>query len=177
MNEPPYAEVSVEPPASRKVSFLWRKLPYIAVLLLTLFGVAYTSMAQQPLAGFWEALAVLVGVLCVTTAWSTIPDRAGRVQLIWKQAAHWATILFAMNIVLLSGVQKMLTSPATGLIILLLFAVGTFLAGIHTSLQIVFLGFAMVLAVPAIAWLKQSALFLFLTAAAVIGVGLALWRR
>ena len=118
MSEPPYAEVSVEPPASRKGSFLWRRLPYIAVLLLTLFGVAYTSMAQQPLAGFWEALAVLVGVLCVTTAWSTIPDRAGRVQLIWKQAAHWAAILFAMNIVLLSGVQKMLTSPATGLALL-----------------------------------------------------------
>jgi hypothetical protein len=64
-----------------------------------------------------------------------------------------------------------------GFIILLLFAVGTFLAGIQTSLQIVFLGFAMILAVPAIAWLKQSALFLFLTAAAVVGVGLALWRR
>jgi hypothetical protein len=177
MSEPPYAQVTVEPPQSQKGSFLRRKLPYIIVLLLTLFGVAYTSMAHQPLAGFWEALAIVVGVLCITTAWSTIPDRAGRVQLIWKQAAHWTAILFAMNMVLLSGVQKMLTSPATGLIILLLFAVGTFLAGLNTSLQIAFLGFAMALAVPAIAWLKQSALFLFLIAAAIVGVALTLWRR
>ena len=71
----------------------------------------------------------------------------------------------------------MLTAPAAGLTILLLLALGTFLAGINTSLEIVFLGFAMALAVPAIVWFKQSALFLFLTAAAVIGVGLALWRR
>jgi hypothetical protein len=177
MTEPPYAQVSVEPPGPQKGSFLRRKLPYIAVLLVTIFGVAYTSMAHQPLAGFWEALALAVGVLCVTTTWSTMPDRAGRVRLIWKQAAHWAAILFAMNIVLLPSVQKMLTAPATGLIILLLFAVGTFLAGLNTSVQIAFLGFAMALAVPAIAWFKQSALFLFLTAAAVVGIGLALWRR
>ena len=177
MTEPPYAQVTVEPPQSRKGSFLRRKLPYIAVLLVTIFGVAYTSMAQQPFPFFWEALAIVVGVLCITTAWSTIPDRAGRVQLIWKQTAHWAAILFAMNMVLLPSVQKMLTSPATGMMILLLFAVGTFLAGLNTSLQIAFLGFAMALAVPAIAWLKQSALFLFLVAAAVVGIGLALWRR
>jgi hypothetical protein len=93
------------------------------------------------------------------------------------QAAHWAAILVAMNIVLLPGVQRMLTAPATGLTMLLLLALGTFLAGINTSLQVCFLGFAMALAVPAVVWLKQSALFLFLTAAAVIGVGLALWRR
>jgi hypothetical protein len=177
MSEPPYAEVSIEPPPSRKGSFLRRKLPYIAVLLLALFGVAYTSMAHQPIPGLWEALAIVVGVLCITTAWSTIPDRAGRVQLVWKQAAHWAAILFAMNIVLLEGVQKMLTTPATGLTILLLFAVGTFLAGLNTSLQIAFLGFVMALAVPAVAWFKQSALFLFLVAAAIIGIALALWRR
>ena len=177
MSEPPYAEVSIEPPASRKVSFLRRKLPYIVVLLVTVFGVAYTSIAHQPLVGFWEALAVAVGILCVTTTWSTIPDRQGRVQLVWKQAVHWAAILVAMNIVLLPGVQRMLTAPATGLTILLLLAVGTFLAGINTSLQIVFLGCAMALSVPAIVWFKQSALFLFLTAAAVAGVVLAIWRR
>jgi hypothetical protein len=82
-----------------------------------------------------------------------------------------------MNIVLLPGVQRMLAAPATGLTILLLLALGTFLAGINTSLQIIFLGLAMALAVPVIVWLKQSLLFLFLIAAAVVGVGLALWRR
>jgi hypothetical protein len=177
MSEPPYAEVSIEPPAWRKGSFLRRKLPYIAVLLVALFGVAYTSMAHQPLPGVWEGLAIAVGVLCVTEAWSATADRSGRLKLIWKQAAHWAAILFAMNLVLLTGVQSMMTSPGTGLMILLLFAMGTFLAGLNTSLQIAFLGFVMALAVPAIAWLKQSALFLFLVAAAIIGIGLGLWRR
>jgi hypothetical protein len=177
MSEPPYAEVSIEPPASRKGSFLRRKLPYIGVLVLALIGVGYTSMAQQPISFLWEALAIVVGVLCITTAWPAIPDRADRLKLIWKQMAHWAAILFAMNMVLLTGVQRMMTGPGTGLVILLLFAVGTFLAGLNTSLQIAFLGFAMALAVPAISWLKQTALLLFLLGAAIIGIGLAVWRR
>lgn len=176
MNETPF-EVSVEPPSSRRESFLRRQLPYIVVLVVTLFGVAYTSMAHQPLFGFWEALAIATGILCVTSTWPRIADRRGHVELIWKQAVHWAAILVAMNIVLLPGVQRMLTAPAAGLTILLVLALGTFLAGIHTSLQIIFLGVAMALAVPAIVWLKQSALFLFLIAIAVIGVGLAFWRR
>ena len=57
-------------------------------------------------------------------------------------------------------------------------ALGTFLAGVNfLSLQICFLGLAMALAVPAIAWFKQSALFLVLAAILLIGLGMAFWPR
>jgi hypothetical protein len=42
-------------------------------------------------------------------------------------------------------------------------------------LQICFLGLAMAFAVPAIAWLKQSALFLVLAAVLLIGLGITFW--
>src|SRR6516165_9527375 len=92
----------------------------------------------------------------------------------WTQALHWAAILITMNIVLLSAVRNMLPAPAMSLVLLTLLALGTFLAGVNfLSLQICFLGLAMALAVPAIAWLKQSALFfVFLT-----GLGVAFWPR
>ncbi len=35
----------------RKVRLWVRKLPYIAVLALTILGVAYTSVSRQPLIG------------------------------------------------------------------------------------------------------------------------------
>jgi hypothetical protein len=61
---------------------------------------------------------------------------------------------------------------------LTLLALGTFLAGVSfLSLQICFLGVAMALAVPAIAWLKQAALFLTLAAVLLIGVGITFWPR
>jgi hypothetical protein len=71
----------------------------------------------------------------------------------------------------------MVPSPATSLALLLLLALGTFLAGIHVSWQICVLGVVMALLVPAIAWLKGSALFLVLAIAAGIGLGSMFWRR
>ena len=69
--------------------------------------------------------------------------------------------MITMNLVQMSGFQRLLPVPATSLVLLMLLALGTFLAGINLlSVQICFLGLAMALAVPAIAWLKQSALFL-----------------
>ena len=82
-----------------------------------------------------------------------------------------------MNIVLLPDVQKMLTSAATGLGLLVLLALGTFVAGVHVSWQICVLGLIMALCVPAIAWLTESALFLALGGAALIGIGTTFWWR
>ena len=162
----------------RNMSLLRRELPYLAVLVLAVVGVAYTSASHQPLTGYWEFLAVVMAVLCVVTQWENTPDRSGRIRLVWMQALHWVAILVTMNVVLLPGVQSMLPAPATGLVLLTLLALGTFLAGVNfLSLRICFLGVAMAATVPAIAWLKQSALFLVLAAALLIGLGIAFWPR
>ncbi len=163
---------------SRSAELLLRKLPYIAVLTLAVSGVAYSNISHQPLVGYWEFLALATGVLCVVTEWENAQDRQARFRLMWTQALHWVAILVTMNIVLLSGVQKMLPASATGLVLLTLLALGTFLAGVNLlSLQICFLGLALALAVPAIVWFKQSALFLVLAAIFVIGLGMAFWPR
>jgi hypothetical protein len=94
----------------------------------------------------------------------------------WTQALHWAAVLVSMNIMVLSRVQSMFPAPAISLVLLTLLALGTFLAGVSfLSPQICFLGLAMALAVPAIAWLTQSFLFLVLIAVLLIGLGMAFW--
>jgi hypothetical protein len=179
MSGPELTQTTVDPsrhPA--KASFLWRKLPFILVLALAIAGVAYTNVSNHPLVGYWEFLALATGVVCVVTEWGNAPDRDARLRLMWTQALHWAAVLITMNIVLLSGVQTLLPAPATSLVLLTLLALGTFLAGVNfLSLQICFLGVAMALAVPAIAWLKQSALFLVLAAVFLIGLFVTFWPR
>jgi hypothetical protein len=70
----------------------------------------------------------------------------------------------------------MLTADATGLAILLLLALGTFVAGVHIlAWQVCVLGVVMALCVPAIAWIEESALLLLLGAVVLIGVGLTFW--
>src|SRR6516164_7217940 len=87
-------------------SFLYRRLPYIVVLVLAISGVAYTNISHQPLVGYWEFLTLAMAVVCVVTEWAKVGDRHARWQLILKQALQWGAILVAMNIMLLAGVQQ-----------------------------------------------------------------------
>jgi hypothetical protein len=162
---------------SRIARFWLRELPYIIVLALTIFGVAYTSVSHRPLVGYWQFLAVAVGLVCVATGWLHIDDPKARFRMVWTQALHWLAFLVAMNIVLLTNVQLTLTATATGLTLLMLLALGTFVAGVHVSWQICVLGLIMALLVPAIAWLTQSALLLLLGLVAILGIVMTFWWR
>jgi len=162
--------------SASKIGLVGRQLPFLAILALAIGGVAYTNISQRPLIGYWEFLAVAMGLVCVVTQWSDLEDRQARFRLMWTQALHWLAVLVTMNIMLFSGVQQLLPTLATSLVLLILLALGTFLAGVHlASLQIGFLGLALALAVPAISWVKQSALFLILAVVFFVGLALAFW--
>jgi len=176
MSEPELTESAEEPSGHfPKEGLLRRNLPYVAVLTLAIAGVAYTNISHQPLIGFWEFLALAIGFVCVISEWPASQDRR---RLLWTQGLHWVTFLITMNIVLLPSMHKMLPAPATSLVLLMLLALGTFLAGVNLlSLRISFLGLALAVAVPAIAWFKQAALFLLLAAVFLIGLGVTFWPR
>jgi hypothetical protein len=157
-------------------SFWLRELPYLVVLILTLFGIAYASFSRQSMVGYWEFLAPVIGLLCVVIGWPRARDQAERWRLVWTQALHWLAFLVAMNLLLLSGVASLLSPDATGLTILTLLALGTFVAGVHIQAwQICVIGVIMGLGVPAIAWIERSSLLLLLAAVAVVVIGGALW--
>jgi hypothetical protein len=143
-------------------------------LALALVGVAYANMSQKSLAGYWELLALISGIVCIFTEWGKTEDKQARVRLVWSQAVHWIAVLVAMNIMLLSGVQQLL--PAPSLVLLMLLALGSFLAGLNlASLELCFLGLVLALAVPAVSWVKQSMLFVILAGAFVVGIGMTFW--
>lgn len=158
--------------------FVREQFPFIIALVLSIAGVAYTNASRQPLVGYWEFLAIAIGVTSVISKWSQADSKEARWQLVWTQALHWIAVLVAMNIILLSGVSQLLTTPAISLVLLTILALGTFLAGVNLmSLQTAFLGLAMGAAVPMISWLKQSILLFLLAAVFLIGLGITFWFR
>jgi len=162
--------------SASKISLVRRQLPFLAILALAIGGVAYTNISQRPLVGYWEFLAIVMGLVCVVARWPELEEKPARFRLIWTQALHWLAVLVTMNIMLFPGLQQLLPTLATSLVLLTLLALGTFLAGVHLlSLQIGFLGLALALAVPAISWVKQSALFFILAAVFFIGLAMAFW--
>jgi hypothetical protein len=164
------------PSKAPHLSFWIRELPFSLMLILTIIGVAYTSFSKQPIIIYWEILAPIIGLVCVAAGWQGANDNAARMRLIATQALHWLAFLVVMNMLLLSGVQRIFNAGATGLAVFTLLALGTFTAGVHVmSWQVCLLGLIMALGIPAIAWIENSALILVLIVGAVLGIGAVLW--
>jgi hypothetical protein len=164
------------PPAWHRLSFWLKELPFALVLILTTLGVAYTSFSKEPIVGFWELLAPLIALVCIGSGWPSAADKTARLILIGSQALHWLAFIVVMNVLLLPSVQRNFTGNSTALAVFTLLALGTFTAGLQVfSWQVCSLGLVMALAVPAIAWIENSALIVVVIFAMMLTVGVAVW--
>ena len=176
MTDPQRPNSSPASPQSGLHAFLRAEWPYVAILVLAVFGVAWTSVARQPMTYYWLALTPLIGLVCVITRWNTAQDREGRMHLVVTQALHWAAVLVAMELAFVADVNQMMNADARALFILTLLALGTFTAGVHVaSWQICVVGVIFGCGVPAIAWLEQTALLLVLGVAVIVAIAVLLW--
>jgi hypothetical protein len=159
-------------------TLLRRQWPYLLMVVLALFGIAYTSISRTSMVFYWIALAPLMGVICVITRWQDIRDRDERLRLVWTQALHWTAVLVAMHLMFVADVARMMNSDAGALAVLTLLALGTFTAGVHIGAwRICLVGLIFGLGVPGIAWLEQSALFLLLAALVLIAFAAPIFLR
>jgi len=152
-------------------AFLTRDWPYLAMLALALFGVAYTSVARQSMTTYWIVLAPFYCVICVITRWRDVEGNAPHWRLIQTEALHWLAVLVAMYVVFVADVKQMMNSDASALVLLTLLALGTFTAGVHVAAwRICLVGVVLALAVPAVAWLEQATLLLLLIATVLVAI-------
>jgi hypothetical protein len=164
------------PAKAAHANFWIRELPFTIVLALTIAGVAYTSFAKKPIVAYWEILAPVIALVCIGAGWQEAGDKSGRLRLVVTQALHWFAFILVMNMLLLSGVQRIFTAQTTALAIFTLLALGTFTAGVQVlSWQVCLLGLIMALGIPAIAWIENSALLVVLIVGAAIGIAAVLW--
>jgi hypothetical protein len=75
--------------------FLLWEWPYLLMLILALFGVACTSVVQQPMMTYWMVLAPFIATICVVVHWREVEGREERLRLVWTQTLHWIATLLA----------------------------------------------------------------------------------
>jgi hypothetical protein len=157
-------------------AMLGRELPFLAMLLLSFAGIAYTTFAQQSSALYWEILVPIFAVICIVTGWYPAYDQRKHWRLLWTQILHWGAFLAAMQLMFMPGVQRIINTSANGLSLLILLALGTFVAGVHAgSWQISVVGIVLALGVPAIAWVEQSALLVLIAVLALMALVVGVW--
>lgn len=156
--------------------WLVRDLPYAAMLALALGGIVLTSFRGPTTTFYWMALAPIYAVIVVLSGWRRVDTGAGHMRLVLTQALHWAAFVGAMWLMFLPEVRGIENDNATSLALLILLALGTFVAGVHAGVwRICAVGIFLALSLPAIAWVQESAVLLLLTALLVLLVGAVFW--
>ncbi|WP_026608489.1 hypothetical protein [Methylocapsa acidiphila] len=167
------ADYDMEDEAASRWSLraLLREWPYFAMLILTLFGVAYTSVGRQSMTTYWMILVPCFAAICVASHWPEVEGRAAHWRLIRTQVLHWIAVILAMDLVFVADVRKIMNSDASALMALTVLALGTFTAGIHvSSWRICLVGAILGLGVPAIAWLEESTLLILLGVMVLVAI-------
>lgn len=174
------APVNDRDPLSVPATSYWKafwigEIPHFVILALTIGGVAYISLMRRPLEYYWDVVAVVIAGVAIYAGWPKAQSGRERWRLVWTQALHWGAFLIAMRLVFLPSVQAIADVDSTNLVVLLLLALGTFVAGVHApSWRMALNGVVMGASVPAVAWLDRSALALALAALVLGALGLAL---
>lgn len=179
-DESPLSEAAMASSPSHARAWWWDELPYLAMLLLSLGGVAYTSIAPQASSLFWTVLAVAFGCFCVAAGWKRARGKQARWRLLWTQGLHWGALLLCMQLLFIPDMQRMLNTDAIGLALIALMSLGTFLAGVHAaSWRICVAALLMAVAAPAIAFIEQAALLLLPVELLIVVAIVAFiwWRR
>jgi hypothetical protein len=147
-------------------------IPFIAMLLMALVGVVF----RLPVT-YWGILIPVFAIISGTEGWKHFITRRERYALVLGVALNWCALMLAMYLLYNDGVKGVLNANATSLAMMVLLALGTFVAGVQTRVwQICAVGGALFLAVPALGWLDQSPLLLVAGTCVIIAlVGFVWW--
>lgn len=161
---------STQPGFVRK--YLVSQLHLIVMVALGMVGAVYTDLNTAASLSYWRLLAPVFGLICIISQWSRLP----RLELIRSQVLHWAVFLGVMQLLFLPVMQQNLNSDITGIFLLVLLAMSTFLAGVYLDWRLGVAGVFLGVCALMIAYLDKAA-GLIVVAAIVIVALAVLWQR
>lgn len=163
-------------PDSGARHWLLRDLPYAAMLALALGGIVLTGFRSATTYYYWIALAPIYGLITVVSGWRRVETASEHMQLVLTQVLHWAAFLVAMWLMFLPEVRGVVNDNATGLTLLILLALGTFVSGVHARVwRICVVGVFLAVSVPVVAWIQDFAMLLLVGTLLVAVVGFGFW--
>jgi hypothetical protein len=165
-----------EPRRKRLWISLLAETPYLAIVIIGIVGICWTSFFRRPSADYWVIMTPVAALLCVAVGLARAPHGRGRIETVGIQLAQWAGVLVSMYLINVSNVGGLNTSDALGGMMLTLLALGVFISGLDLrDWRFVVAGVFLAIAVPLVAWAEQAALFLIFIGAGLIVLFLFLW--
>ncbi|MEJ2473186.1 MAG: hypothetical protein P8Y74_04780 [Desulfobacterales bacterium] len=160
-----------------------RRLTVYEYILLTLMalaviGVGITYFLPDKSYRYWVAMVPVFGIACTSAEWSRLRrQNLGTWKTVRNQLYHWFGVLVSVYLVhMLLNIQQ-LTKQNAGLIVLLVLALGTFLAGIQLGWRLFVLGAFLWVILVVAAYLQGSLWVMILIGMVIITLFIYLRSR
>ena len=171
-----FEEIKTQPPGVLFLDVLKIDLPYIVMLSMAVLGIGLVTFTGDPHGFYWELLTPVYCAICIYIGWPHAPNRTERIKLIWRQILHWMAFLAAMGLIYSPTMRSLVDVNATGLNLMTLLALATFVAGVHASAwQICVVGLILAVFVPAMAIIQRTSLFIIVALLGVIFTMISLY--
>jgi hypothetical protein len=147
---------------------------FIVFMLLSVIGAGITDFSPARSFWYWYAIAPVFACGCLFIEWNRVgADRKTWLSILRNQLLTWAGLMVAVHVVFLLLRAGRLTYESTGLVILLLLALTTFVVGINLGYQVCLLGGFLGLIVLMVAYLEEYVWVMVLLA--MVGGGVSLY--
>lgn len=140
------AEGGTPAPGSPQDKPWYRKLRYtewtvIVLMVLALIGIAMTFFRPETSYRYWLVMVPVFGIACVSIEWSRARRRGqSGLGIIRDQLLHWFGVLVAVYLIYLLLTAGQLDNSNTALVVILVLALATYLAGVHLGWRIHLIG-------------------------------------
>jgi hypothetical protein len=149
----------------------------VGLIGLSIVGVGITDFSPADSYKYWVAMVPIFCGACLILEWSRVRGRGYKWTTILRtQLLHWAGLLVAVRLVFEMLHKGRLDNENTGLVILLLLALSTFIAGLHLGWRLCLVGGFLGAALVAATYLEEYVWILLLIGLAVL-VLVFLWKH
>jgi hypothetical protein len=143
----------------------------IVLIALSIIGIGITDFSPAASYKYWVAMVPIFCGACLILEWSRVRGKGAKWTTILRtQLLHWVGLLVAVRLVFEMLHKGRLDNENTGLVILLLLALSTFIAGIHLGWRLCVVGGFLGAALVAATYLEEYVWLLLIIGLAVLAI-------
>jgi hypothetical protein len=178
----PVTEVPATPAPSSPPASVFRRhveeIILVVLVLLSAIGVAINDVSPQSAFRYWIWMAPTFGVTSVAAAWWRAQRRGESVATaVQRQVFHWAGVGGAVYLIYMLQSTGRMENEAAGLSALVVIALASFLAGVHSDWRLMVLGVVLGITVVGFAILEQIIWVVVIPALLVILIAIGIYIR
>jgi hypothetical protein len=153
------------------------KVIFISLLLLSMAGVGITDFSPALSHYYWLGMVIIFALAAMATGYKKARHDGQRVRkVIYLHLLHWTGTLLAVFAVYTFLHTGRIDFEQTGLMILLILALATFLDGIRLSWRFSIAGIFLGITTVVTAYVEEFILIIFLIAVVMMVIGL-FWQK